>query len=1026
MKILLSSVIIALPLFSCASESSKYSAYRASEDYVPYTGNLNLDCQISSAYYSYALSLDKATYDNGDSQLQKPHFTMVSNTIGHADLKTRFTIHTLSNGIDYQTFTPFYITSPGDPYSRIDCRNGDMEKGELWFFKEKESEPTANNYCQQFYIEWNNSDSLAKYRFFMVNNNTRYYLTFNSSLEVKLLKQSSISDYKYATFNILSLAGDVSLTSHLEIVSAGGYNFDFDNTTQAYRTYASRRSNMDYALFGNPFSFGVNLKEEYTPELLGGQKYFKLPYNFAGFEFVYDFTFTSLWKADSSLIWADGLQLQAQDTFNDRGHIQAATNDINDCILGKSIGTGMIGIMRRQYQDNYWNYLEGTTFNYIDRSYHGVISFDFKKHVSTEIQEYRMFFAYRVNDGNKSKDIFLFSDSFYLSIYGQSYTDEFLPYTVTPLEEITNEDETGYSISPNGSLPTSVLKGSLLLNGFTVTPYIRGYQATVSRYAYDDTYPIENIVYDRGVTYASGATDFTESGRFRISLKDVNNDSTPNEGNIYVAGGDFKSFFFGKIFSNTENERRYDNPIFVSGNRIISGQAPSEISQYGIYFPYPNYQYPTYNGPVTLKTKPTLDYAKNIKITVERYDEYGELASSDSYFNNYFITEKALNDVGTYHITIETTFNETCGYNPTFEISFHIVKDNQKPFLNNALLNAYLDIPDYIPDYYTYTAKTILANYKDNTTGQEVIKTISRDLRYIFHSYDDALSYGLGNEKSKVTYLSDGRYLYNGNQYDDEYSLFSALYRNTKRLIQKGYMDYSRSGLKRIKDLYWTMNDSGNATRVDGAPFVNYYDVPDFFLAILESALPKATDKQFANGFKFTKDSAGIVSDHIKVNRMTLNDKGEIINRTLVIENYDYSKTIGESLSEINAPSGTYEFVEYNVHGYSTSYLKDYLVSNTACSAVITFTTPSGSLLTLSATYDSENLSIALPKGSFISSVHNEYDHYSLAIIVTPFGETIITNTREFTSLMLNKVGNYMVFVRDRMNNSYSALVEVS
>ncbi len=1016
-KVLLVSVAVALPLFSCATVIGDIyrSLYRVTNEFTPYDSIQDFDCQIvSTTSPQKALSLTNTQYDIGDAQSSKPQFTMVNNSGEYADLKTRFTIKTLYGGITYGNYNPYYITSPGDPNSRIDCKNANFSAGELWFFKEKTSEPTKTNACQTFYIETRDTSNGREYRFFLVSGNTRYYLTFTTGNAVKLINQSSINTWSLATFYVLPLAGNYTLSSHTMIVNNGTWAFDLNSTTGYYRTLTNRKSNKDYALFGHPFSFGINTLEEYSPETLKGLPYFKLPYNSAGLNFVYDFTYTSLWQANNSLHWAHGLETNAQESTSQNWVLQSATNDINDCIDGRSIGTGMIGLMVED-ADNHWTYVSGTSFNYIDRSYHGNMSFDLKSFATTQVQRFRIFFAYRIaltTTSTTHYDVFLQSDSFYLSIYGQSYTDEFLPNRVTPLEDETPEEETGYSVDVNGSLPSAVLKGSLLSNGFTVTPSFYGYQTTVERYLPNTYTTGDYLVRDTLVTYGTGATNFNDNGRYHIISADKFNDIPTNEGDIYVAGS-FKEFFFGEIFGVSSASYNPDNPIFVNGERIIAGQAPDEYKELGVSFPYANYVYPTYNGEVSLRARPTLSYASKLKITFERLDEYGDVVESNVYNNNYFSTDRNYDDDGTYHIKIETTFNSQCGYNPTFEIRFHIVHDNQKPFLNSALLNAYRGLINYIPDFYTYTGKTVEADYEDNGT----VKSTSRELRYIFHSYDDALSYGLGNEKSKVEELSGGTYSYNGKTYNDEYSLFSALYKNAKLAIRKDYINYSiTGGLDRIQDLSWKYVSSGHVVPKNSDHYDNLEEVPDYYLTILESALSKATDKQFANGFRFMKDSNGIASDHISVNRVELNEQGQVISRTQVIADYDYSLTIGQALNPIGV-SGTYEFVETNIHGYTTRYYKDYLVSNSKCNAIITFDDGS--------TIDSTHVEKTVSRGAVIDNINNPHDNYSLVIITDPDNRKIITNTHDFARMILSKAGHYYIYIRDRAQNTYKADVEV-
>ena len=668
---------------------------------------------------------------------------------------------------------------------------------------------------------------------------------------------------------------------------------------------------------------------------------------------------------------------------------------------GQSTG----GFIVQKEENGSWVDVE--RIKYVNNMLNVKISENWKTLLSTEETKFRIAFVYGVRDQitkkHKKSDyrlIYLISDEFYLSYEGFA-SDNFLPVIVSPLiYPSTNQQPSidSYKVSTSYSENSTVLPNSLVYGGFSINCLHDGYYAKVYRYISLDDYLTNS--YKDYYSKVTSETNFSNGGLYRIITYNSNEEGTsglieviPEETTIS------KHLFNDKPFSN-----ELDGSAFVNGARIYSGALPDELKEYGLDYKYQNYQYPTYSGHVMLKANNLYPTTSNFELEIE-YQDYNENKKKSTYSASVLKDGKDLYDPGLYKVTLDATYNSKSGMNGSFVFYFYIVEPPLSYSMNVSLVNASQEYYDLKPNVYTVYKDLVEAGYYDGALLNEK----SVPLVYAFASYQDALSYAISKCKKYAVPLEDGTYSIceNGvNRIVDEVDAFNHIYNLAKTLV----------GQRSI-----TSGDINSITgfNLEGAIVGSYSsiaDVPSCYLVTSNSEqLSKLTSRQLCNNFEFINDSYNLISKRVELRR-----GDEVID-----SNFPYFTKIEDYMLENNLPSGDYAFYEYTPVGVETihrSYITPHSDTHNYLNAVTTIQLGENIRTINMTNYSGRYVAM---DGFTIKSVVNPYDDYCLVRVTLPNGDIDYFASCEVDNVSYSEIGDYLIYVEDRVGNRYEITVKV-
>ena len=1029
----LKAVLIALGfslfLGSCVSTSSFTKVNKSlissqTEDGFNPANFVSGDYQIYSKRYNYPILID-GDYDQGDDS--KPRLKLLKSTRndGVIDTKSMLSICPIDNMFLENTYQTYYISSPADSASRIDCIDGNFAAGNLWFFKEKDidGERTRENAAQKVFIESKVINSETIYRFFYYSSNTKYYLAVDyNSNDLRLilvnenLRKSTYAEY--TKFYLKTFSGKVSLPSVLGLGDES--NISLDNITKVDRTLNYIQKKRGAPKFSKPFSFSLAGNSVNLFSYSNNSPVYSVAYNDTSLRINANLVYQSWWTDfyngnEDSYTWKTGMLMEATDR---KDFIRGWKLDVlNDYPQNGTNTNGVFVVQKYDEVIERWSLVYYAPFaNPTNNRYVSSFGLDWDAQLSSKPSKFRVGFVFKMFGEIKSdtKIVVLKSQDFYLMFDGGS-TSNFLPVQVAPAngQENTiitdgNANNTRVSMTFRDEDYAILLPNSCVnTNGFFVKPLLQGYYAEVyfAKNYFDVNNQSATISKQYKIQYGSMKT-FTDVGRYTIFTKTANGNTT-NSGYIYICDKQIGQFLFPNKFSHTSNTES----AFISGNRMASGELPYELSSLGLTSKYPDYNYPTYYQKVTIK-----DYLKrlslvpSLKAILYRYNDenLSENYGNQSLSLNQLEEGIVLEEDGFYGLVIGANFNSNCGLNFKFTFAFYIVNEPEDSTINFSLKAVSQEIYDLKPFAYSVFKEYVTSAYFDEDYNYIFVQI---PVYYVFADYNDALVYALTKCKKYVTEIEPGvfQYMANGETIlTDEIGAFNFIYELAKSLVDQKTMtqaDY----------------DTITGFALNEQDFVGLYadadSVPPYYLITTDKdQLAKLTDRQFINNFQFFKDSDGVVSQHIEIY-----DE----NHNLIDDNVPYFVNIEQYMISKNLPNGNYIFIDVapttKSYIYAT-YIRSKSETYNHCDAIAHLFI-NNQEITLNM--DNNDQMFNTVDSFTLIDVNNPFDNYSLITVTRPDGTKDLFASHDDINKTYNDFGLYIIHIEDRLGNYYEFKVKV-
>ncbi len=466
--------------------------------------------------------------------------------------------------------------------------------------------------------------------------------------------------------------------------------------------------------------------------------------------------------------------------------------------------------------------------------------------------------------------------------------------------------------------------------------------------------------------------------------------------------------------AETATIQDYFDTTFITAN---SKRVYDLESQYPVYVKGSiNYQIKNDRNRVPLSGK-ICRVDENNKLT----DVYKFLYDNPNNDENVIKLQKEANNVGAldlevglYNAIFVTTDNfleDITGDYYTFNFVFKVVDESQVtgPIVNQSMLNSFSNVSTFYPKYYGVEYK----NVNDKT------------VTFAFSTSSKAYDFAYDIENNKVIY-NNGKYIYDGNQYDNAHILSQVIDENVKSKIKEKYFDASdMSSYLSIDEQ--TMKDIVDTEEEVGKNVLNLPNIKNDVVVIstTEDIENFRVGEPFLNDGKmaYIDENGQIVETKtdlcfISIEKYESNSIQAVNIDTLVTYNLEYDRNVEAQLRAMNAPSGVYKIVESNLYNDGTSITNEYYgtyIAQENTSQIFATYLLDGQIKEI--TLDKSNNETTLQANSLvISTIENDLDEYSI-VKITHNGETKILGIWELTNYKLDKEGSYIITVVDRLGN---------
>lgn len=593
----------------------------------------------------------------------------------------------------------------------------------------------------------------------------------------------------------------------------------------------------------------------------------------------------------------------------------------------------------------------------------------------------RISFIYEVINGKETKN-YLEEYYFYLcneslqaiTIHNKSIENSFSEY-------LTEEDKN----------TADLLKYAETLTDNTLT--VTGFEIDKSK---NPTVSIE--VYKNDVLITGNQTVFTETGRYDIWMK--SKVGTQDHCTIFVDTDGLEeaySRYFGSSLITEDSKRIYnanvDYPTFEAGKTFY------------------------HINPVSKDYLPVSGVIKNIS---------RDGADIVIDFSRTGVEKKPITIPGEYvaELRVNPSFysDTPCGDIITFTFHFYVIAEGTAPGpkVNQESLAAYShkNVSDSKPIYYGVT-------YQSAAKGQITIA---------FSTREEAIKYAREYEKGFVEKQEDGSFRYTGSmivsqkqKINSSWDLADAIDYFAKQAVQELYFDLSDNftfttltdeDISKINNLrtlelqesivIFGDNQKEQLTSFNSLPLIS--PKPQRYLS-----LEKESETIITYGdFQFVRDRLGIDSDSVIIT--------DIYGKEYVIE---YSKNVGEQLSELGCPSGIITITESTKYGDKTEYKAVYIKQN-EIQTEIEITSYSKENATQSRYNVSSAKDPVFVDAFCISKIEDALDDYPLVIVLFEEKTLKAYSSDSVFDELFTTPGNYTVKCVNRLGTTFEVPIVVN